>query len=139
MNAVAQAPNTINERIFELLRNNGVTEQKLRPTLAKVCGVSLQAVHQWSTAKSYRAEYLLAIAQEYHTTIEWILTGLGPRIQSDTVLEPRKNQQEALALVEKSKNAIRQLSESLETTNTATAYKLLQVAMDMEKIKDALR
>lgn len=131
---------TVHDRIFGLLKASGIAERNVRPTLAKLCGISHQAVYQWfSTTKTMRPEHLLAIAREYHTTIEWLLTGHNPQLQCATVLDPRQIRQETLALFDPFRETLVQLSESLETTDSATAYKLLKIAMAMNQLKDTAK
>ncbi len=68
---------TTAERIFHLVRESGVPDKNARSTLAKVCGISPQAVRDWDQGKTKNInhEYLKKIAKRYNVTIDWLLTG----------------------------------------------------------------
>ncbi|HBO2950583.1 TPA: helix-turn-helix transcriptional regulator [Pseudomonas aeruginosa] len=68
---------TVIERIQRLLRARGVDPRRIKPTLARVCGVSYQAVSQWFSGgtSNIRTEHLIAIADYFDETIDWLLLG----------------------------------------------------------------
>ncbi len=65
------------ERIQHLLAERGVKPRSIKPTLAKVCGISYEAVRQWfaGDTSNIRNENLMAIAEEYEVTVDWLLSG----------------------------------------------------------------
>lgn len=65
------------DRIQRLMRARGVSPRSVKPTLARVCGVSYQAVSQWfsGNTNNIRTEHLLAIADYFDETIDWLLLG----------------------------------------------------------------
>lgn len=68
------------ERIHLLVRRSGVSDRKIRSTLAKLCGISVQAVRDWFDGKTKNIghEHLIAISEEYGVTLDWLLTGEPP-------------------------------------------------------------
>jgi transcriptional regulator with XRE-family HTH domain len=68
---------TVIERIQRLLRARGVAPRSIKPTLARVCGVSYQAVSQWFSGNTanIRTEHLIAIADHFDETLDWLLLG----------------------------------------------------------------
>lgn len=126
----------INGRVIELLRAKGVSNRQLRGTLAKTCGISVQAVSQWfSTTKSIKHEHLLSIAKAFNTTVDWLLTGDEPVKQER--LPPTGNP-EVRAIINSSRQEIIELANALEGKDMTTAFKLLQISIQLEKAKDAL-
>jgi len=71
----------ITDRIQLLLVNRGIRPRDVKPNLARVCGISKQAVWQWFSGdtENIRSEYIVAIAKEWGTTTDWLLTGYGAR------------------------------------------------------------
>lgn len=67
------------DRIQQLLIANHVPARSIRPTLARVCGISYAAVSQWFSGRtgSIRHENLLSIARAYGTTVDWLISGEG--------------------------------------------------------------
>lgn len=72
---------TITDRINQLLLENGVKTRSIKPTLARVCGISYSAVSQWysGTTGSIKHENLQAIAKAYKSSVDWLLTGEDPK------------------------------------------------------------
>lgn len=62
-----------------LLVARGIKPRSIKPTLAKTCGISYEAVRQWFAGEtsSIKNEHLVAIAKTHKTTIDWLLTGDG--------------------------------------------------------------
>ncbi|WP_213665367.1 S24 family peptidase [Pseudomonas sp. RC4D1] len=79
---------TITDRINQLLLENGVKSRSIRPTLARICGISYSAVSQWysGTTGSIKHENLQAIAKAYGSSVDWLLTGSTPK-HSETLQE----------------------------------------------------
>jgi len=71
----------VTDRIVATVKASGVPDRKVRSTLAKLCGISPQAVKEWldGKTKNIKHEHLIKIAGEYDVTIEWLLTGKKPR------------------------------------------------------------
>ena len=69
----------ITERMAALLTARGVKPRSIKPTLAKACGISYEAVRQWFAGEtnSIKNEHLLTIASHYKTSVDWLLTGAG--------------------------------------------------------------
>lgn len=69
----------ITERMAVLLTTRGVKPRSIKPTLAKSCGISYEAVRQWFAGEtnSIKNEHLVAIAKTYKTSVDWLLTGTG--------------------------------------------------------------
>lgn len=67
------------DRILYVVKHSGVQDRQIRSTLAKLRGISPQAVRDWFEGKTtnIRHEHLKAIAKEYSVTIDWLLTGEG--------------------------------------------------------------
>lgn len=65
------------DRIQHLLTERGVKPRSIKPTLAKVCGISYEAVRQWfaGDTSNIRNENLMAIAEEYGVSVDWLLGG----------------------------------------------------------------
>ncbi|HFF0365665.1 TPA: XRE family transcriptional regulator [Pseudomonas aeruginosa] len=74
------------ERISHLMNLRGVKARSLKPTLARVCGISYQAVSQWfdGSTSNIKNEHLMALAEEYDTTVDWLLSGKGDAPQAET-------------------------------------------------------
>lgn len=69
----------ITDRMAALLSARGVKPRSIKPTLAKSCGISYEAVRQWFAGEtsSIKNEHLVVIAKTYKTTVDWLLTGTG--------------------------------------------------------------
>lgn len=80
-------------RIKKLVTGTGVADHKVRSTLAKLCGVTPQAVGEWESGKTKRIspEYLAKIAAEYGVSVEYLITGRDSLInQKNSKLEVRE-------------------------------------------------
>ncbi|PRB80512.1 XRE family transcriptional regulator [Pseudomonas sp. MYb185] len=84
---------TITDRIEQLLKSRGVQPRKVRSALAKTCGISHQAVSQWFTGETgnIKNENLTAIAAEYESTVDWLLTGKGEMHRSKAEKDSESN------------------------------------------------
>ena len=78
------------DRIHELLISRGVKPRQVRSTLAKLCGISYQAVKEWfdGSTKKISPEYLVKIADAYDAPLVWLITG---RDEDATLNEPGGN------------------------------------------------
>jgi transcriptional regulator with XRE-family HTH domain len=67
------------DRVFQVVRDAGVPDRVRRSTLAKLCGVSVQAVRDWEEGKTknIRHEHLVKIAKRYGVSLEYLITGSG--------------------------------------------------------------
>lgn len=65
------------KRIFELAEEQGISDRSVRSTLAKVCGVSPQAIRDWSdgSTKNIKEEHLVAVAKFFKVSTDYLLTG----------------------------------------------------------------
>lgn len=72
---------TVVERIQQIVREAGVPDRNARGTLAKICGISHQAVRDWfeGKTKNIKHEHLVAISDHYGVSLDWLLTGKGRR------------------------------------------------------------
>jgi transcriptional regulator with XRE-family HTH domain len=72
---------TLTDRITQLVltRRPEVGKRGVRNALIEVCHVSPSALSQWfdGTTGNVRHEYLLAIAVNFNTTVDWLLAGEG--------------------------------------------------------------
>lgn len=67
---------TVQDRILALLAARGVSQRQVKPTLAQICGITYQAAAQWfSLQTNIRAEHLMAIAEHYRISVDWLLRG----------------------------------------------------------------
>ena len=68
---------SITNRIEQIVRESGAGDREIKGKLAKLCGISPQAVNQWFTGstKKISSEYLLVIAIEYGVSVEWLISG----------------------------------------------------------------
>ena len=73
------------DRISHLMSLRGVKPRSVKPTLARVCDISYQAVSQWfdGSTSNIKNEHLLALAEEYDTTVDWLLSGKGEAPQAE--------------------------------------------------------
>lgn len=62
-----------------LLRKPEVGERGVRRAIGQACGISQSAIHQWynGTTASIKNDHLIAIAQAFDTTVDWLLLGDG--------------------------------------------------------------
>lgn len=76
---------SVTDRIFEVVTDEGVAKRSRRSTLARICGISPQAVRDWEegATKNVRHEHIAAIAKEYGISIDWLITGQGERKVAD--------------------------------------------------------
>ena len=88
------------ERIKKLLKDAGVPERKVRRTLADLCGISYQAVKEWFDGSTRRIspEYLVLIADEYGSSVEYLISGAGAPYRDGETPTP-KNQVDQEAAV----------------------------------------
>lgn len=65
------------DRINELLLSSGVPKHKLASTLAKLCGITTQAVYAWDSGETERIspEYISKIALRYGSTSDYLISG----------------------------------------------------------------
>ncbi len=67
----------------------------MRRALQRTCGISYQAVSQWFTGETsnIKNEHLAAIAQEYSSTLDWLISGKGDMIvgQQKAATPPPEN------------------------------------------------
>ncbi len=70
------------DRIQELLTYRDIPKRGMRRALERTCGISYQAVSQWFTGETsnIKNEHLAAIAQEYGSSLDWLISGKGPMI-----------------------------------------------------------
>lgn len=70
------------DRIQELLEHRNIPKRGMRRALERTCGISYQAVSQWFTGETsnIKNEHLAAIAQEYGSSLDWLISGKGPMI-----------------------------------------------------------
>lgn len=68
------------ERIEKLLLENGIEKRKIKSSLAKVCGITPQAVYQWFNDSTGRIspDYLDKIARHWGTTTDYLISGVEP-------------------------------------------------------------
>lgn len=66
---------TTAERIFEVVADAGVKPRSRRSTLAKLCGISVQAVRGWEEGKTANIQHahLVKIARRYRVSIDYLL------------------------------------------------------------------
>lgn len=94
-------------RLRQVMLDSGVKERQVKRTMADICGITPQSVHQWfdGRTKSPSAEHLAKISAAYGVNLMWVVTGKG---------EPRSttphDEEEALALT-----ILQQLPDSLKT------------------------
>ncbi len=79
----------ITDRIAQLImaRKPEVGVRGYKRDLANTCGVSYEAVRQWfaGDTANIKNESLVAIAEGYDTTVDWLLSGKGePPHRSDS-------------------------------------------------------
>lgn len=85
------------DRIQELLEHRNIPKRGMRRALERTCGISYQAVSQWFTGETsnIKNEHLAAIAQEYGSSLDWLISGKGPMIVGQAKAEdsaaPKEN------------------------------------------------
>lgn len=64
-------------RIFDVMDAAGIGKRQRRSTLAKVCGVSPQAIRDWEdgSTKNIRHDNLVAISEHFKISLHWLMTG----------------------------------------------------------------
>ena len=69
------------DRLADAMRDAGVPEHRLKPTMARLAGVRVQSVHGWfkSDTKEPRGSNLAPIAKAYGLSLHWVYTGEGER------------------------------------------------------------
>lgn len=70
----------ITDRMQYLLELRGVPPRNVKSLLSKVTGCSKQAVYSWFSGDTgqIKSEHIVAIAKEWNSSTDWLLTGLGP-------------------------------------------------------------
>jgi len=76
----------------------------MRRALQRTCGISYQAVSQWFTGETsnIKNEHLAAIAQEYNSTLDWLISGKGEMIvrQQKAGTPPPEDHTQAVAEID---------------------------------------
>lgn len=64
-------------RVFEVVAAAGIPQRSVRSTLARICGVSPQAIRDWQdgSTKNIKHEHLAAISKHFAVSIHWLITG----------------------------------------------------------------
>lgn len=76
-------------RIEGLVLSAGIDKRKVRGELARICGISYQAVASWFTGPNNPdMKNLEAIANYYKVRREWLETGFGPQSADDESIGP---------------------------------------------------
>lgn len=83
------------ERITKLVlaRRPGLGVRNVRRDIATTCGISYEAVRQWfaGDTENIKNENLVALADGYDTTVDWLLSGKGePPHRAELKAEPIK-------------------------------------------------
>lgn len=75
----------VTDRIELLLSSKGIGKRSIKPTLARICGISYPAVSQWFSGKtgSIRNENLQAIAKAFGSSVDWLISGEGEMLASE--------------------------------------------------------
>lgn len=137
------------ERIQHLLAERGVKPRSIKPTLAKVCGISYEAVRQWfaGDTANIRNENLMAIAEKYEVTVDWLLSGTKQQLsemdkqsaeagsqsaQSDTGAKPQATEQ----VVGTNMAALMRLK-GKATPRSLAALDRIEKAAQMGRLKEA--
>lgn len=72
--------------LLVLRRIPGVGVRGVRREIGRACGISQSAIHQWYSGitANIKNDHLIAIAQTFDTTVDWLLMGEGepPRRQA---------------------------------------------------------
>ncbi|MET4160509.1 transcriptional regulator with XRE-family HTH domain [Marinobacterium sp. MBR-111] len=79
---------TVIDRIQALLAHHNIPKRGARSALQRTCGISHQAVSQWFTGETsnIKNEHLAAIADEFESSLDWLVTGKGPMIVGSQLL-----------------------------------------------------
>ena len=90
---------TISGRLAFITKEAGITDRKIRSTMAKICKVSPQAIHRWFDGNTHSpsAENIAALARHYEADLMWLITG-------DCVLDPDSDKTPVYDLKSKLKN-----------------------------------
>jgi len=80
--AVGMSPTA--RRVFQVVAAAGVPPRSVRSTLARICGISPQAIRDWQdgSTKNIRHEHLVAISKHFAVSIHWLLTGEAPPVDA---------------------------------------------------------
>lgn len=87
-------PMNITERMTQLVlaRRPDIGVRGVKREIAKTCGISYEAVRQWFAGDTgnIKNEHLLAIAEGFDTTVDWLLSGKGepPKRPAPSNVEP---------------------------------------------------
>lgn len=87
-------PMKTTERITKLVlaRKPAIGVRSVKRDIATTCGISYEAVRQWfaGDTENIKNENLVALAEGYDTTVDWLLSGKGepPRRKSVSSSEP---------------------------------------------------
>lgn len=65
------------DRIYEVVTETGVPERKVASTIARLCGISPQAVYAWRRGDitDISADYIATIARRYKTSSDYLISG----------------------------------------------------------------
>lgn len=71
---------TVTERIFALARHEVGDPRKVKSELARICGISYNAVVGWekNPQTNVHHENLLSISRAWGASLDWLMTGRGP-------------------------------------------------------------
>jgi transcriptional regulator with XRE-family HTH domain len=93
----------ITDRITKLVlaRKPEIGPRGFKRDIATTCGVSYEAVRQWFAGDTgnIKNENLIAIAEGYDTTVDWLLSGKGEPPSRKIVNEPKPGNNSAADLV----------------------------------------
>jgi len=93
----------ITDRITKLVlaRKPEIGPRGFKRDIATTCGVSYEAVRQWFAGDTgnIKNENLVAIAEGYDTTVDWLLSGKGEPPSRKIVNEPKTGNKSAADLV----------------------------------------
>ena len=93
----------ITDRITKLVlaRKPGVGARGFKRDIATTCGVSYEAVRQWFAGDTgnIKNENLIAIAEGYDTTVDWLLSGKGEPPSRKSEAAPRADGKSSADLV----------------------------------------
>lgn len=94
--------NRINKLV--LTRRPGINVRSVKRTISDACGISYEAVRQWFAGDtgSIKNENLMAIAEAFDTTVDWLLNGTGEPPRRGT------NKETNVVEVDFSRNRIRE-------------------------------
>lgn len=74
------------DRITELLLSNGVPKHKVASTLARLCGITTQAVYAWDRGETEKIspEYISKIALRYGSSSDYLISGRVNEVREST-------------------------------------------------------